>query len=241
MILRKIFILMALALLPALAAAAAADKTSEDLAPLLGGLIQSDRWLINKDKYQEEFIGRVRYSNDNISLNAQRALSDRLNKIYTLKGNVFASYKLPQNATAEIRADKIVYNQKKDSGLITSSAQKQAQAVYKTTDNTFKAYADKINFGQKFSSFTLSGWAQFEDDNNTLYAKEISYDAQSGIVQAQGARPLILGFGDEGDYALQADFITANIYKGGFEARGRVHGWFVSAQDISDFTKGQIK
>jgi hypothetical protein len=40
---------------------------------------------------------------------------------------------------------------------------------------------------------------------------------------------------------LQADVITANIYKGSFEAQGRVRGWFVSARDISDFTKGYVK
>ena len=36
----------------------------QDLNALLGGSVQSDKWLINREKEQEEFIGNVRYQND---------------------------------------------------------------------------------------------------------------------------------------------------------------------------------
>jgi lipopolysaccharide transport protein LptA len=186
MIIKRTFLLTLLALAPCFLGAqgAASSINQKDLAPLLGGLVQSDRWLIHKDKAQEEFIGNVRYSNDTVSLKADHALSDRLNKIYTLRGNVNASYKLPQNATAQISADKVLYDQKSDRGIITASSQNQAEAIYKTENNTFRAYADEIEFGQKLTSFTLNDWAELEDDNNALYAEQISLDTQSGEAKA---------------------------------------------------------
>ena len=91
-----IFLSLVLALSPALCAA-------QDTA-LLGGMVQSDRWIIRKDKMEEEFIGNVSYKNDIYNIKADYALSRRKEQTFTLKGNVFASQKkddLPLGRTRE--------------------------------------------------------------------------------------------------------------------------------------------
>ena len=66
----------------------------QDLSALLGGSVQSDKWLINREKEQEEFIGNVRYQNDIYSIKSDYALSQRKDKTYLLKGNILASQNL---------------------------------------------------------------------------------------------------------------------------------------------------
>ena len=40
------------------------SQTEQDLSMLLGGMVKSDKWIIRKDSFEEEFIGNVHYENE---------------------------------------------------------------------------------------------------------------------------------------------------------------------------------
>ena len=79
---------------------------------------------------------------------------------------------------------------------------------------------------------------KLNDLNNTLYAGKMTFDAQTQIFTAETLRPLFFGYNDDGDYALQADTITADNKNGIYKAQGKVQGWIVPAEDISKYTQG---
>lgn len=210
----------------------------QELSAILGGMVQSDRWIIRKDKFEEEFIGNVHYENDVYKIHADYALSKRMAQTYTLQGNVFAS-RTQDGTIAQLTANEVFYNKKKDTGYATPKRGKQVEAKYKTPNNKFELFADRIDFSDKLSLFKMQGNAELSDANNTLYAKNMIFNTQTGIFTAEGDRPVLWGFSDDGDYAMQADEITAQTKEGVFKAHGKVKGWITTDRDLSQFTQGQ--
>ncbi len=203
----------------------------QDLNALLGGSVQSDKWLINREKQQEEFIGNVRYNNDIYSLKADYALSQRKENTYLLKGNILASQNL-ENIFTQIKAEEFFYNNKTLKGYGLGKKNKQIEILYKTPNNTFNLYGDRIDFDKGTNFIKITGYSELDDLNNTLYADTITFNTQSGVFEAFGKRPVLWGFGVDGDYALQADKITADTKKVIFKAEGNIQGWFTLASDF---------
>ena len=212
----------------------------EDLSALLGGSVQSDRWLINRDKEQEEFIGNVRYLNEIYDLKADYALSQRRENTYLLKGNITASQNLNDTFT-QIKADKIFYDNKNLKGYALGTKNNQIEALYKTQNNLFTLYGDRLDFDKQENLLKISTYAELNDLNNTLYSDTISLNIQSGIFEAYGKRPVLWGFGVDGDYALQADKINVNTQKDIFKAEGNVSGWLTLATDFEKIKQATSK
>ena len=228
----KKFIIPLLLILPMFLNAQDKQSKGDNLSALLGGMVQSDRWLIHKDQQEEEFIGNVRYKNDIYDIRADRALSRRALQTYTLEGNVFAS-RQENGEFAQISADKIFYNNKEDFGYALSNKSAQVSIRYKTPQTDLSLFGDRVDFSRKFTLFKVIGDAELGDLNNTLYAGEMSFDMETGVFEAYKNRPVFFGFSEDGDYALQADKITAQTKEGFIKAQGNVQGWLTSARDWS--------
>lgn len=203
----------------------------QDLNALLGGSVQSDKWLINREKEQEEFIGNVRYQNDIYNLKSDYALSARKDKTYLLKGNILASQNLEDTFT-QIKAEEFFYNNKTLKGYALGKKNDQIEIIYKTPNNIFNLYGNKADFNKDTNFIKITGNSELDDLNNTLYADTITFNTQSGVFEAYGQRPVLWGFGVDGDYALQADKITADTKKVIFKAEGNIQGWFTLASDF---------
>lgn len=204
-----------------------------ELSALLGGMVQSDRWIIRKDKFEEEFIGNVHYENDIYKIHADRALSKRKAQTYTLEGNVFAS-RSEKDTKAQISAHKIFYNKKSDLGYAEPKKGGSLDLIYIIGKNKFRLNGNKLAFAGKGSSFKIEGDAELHDINNTLYAENMAFDTKTGIFEAYGRRPVFWGFNDEGDYALQADNMTVLTKEKQIKAQGRVRGWITSTTSFAN-------
>ncbi|MBR4508061.1 MAG: hypothetical protein IKP23_01115 [Elusimicrobiaceae bacterium] len=212
----------------------------QDLSALLGGSVQSDKWLINREKEQEEFIGNVRYQNDIYALKADYGLSQRKEQTYLLKGNISASQKL-EDIFTQIKAEEFFYNNKTLKGYALGKKNKQIEVLYKTPNNTFNLYGNKVDFNKDTNFIKITGYSELDDLNNTLYADTITFNTQNGVFEAFGKRPVLWGFGVDGDYALQADKITADTKKVIFKAQGNIQGWFTMASDFEKLKQATSK
>lgn len=209
-----------------------------DISLLLGGMVKSDRWVIRKDVFEEEFIGNVRYENDVYKILADRALSKRKTKEYELSGNVFLS-RIEGETYLSLTADKVFYNQRKDLGFAKGSKKAQVKIIYLTPDNIYTLIADKVEFSKKASFFEVSGNVQLSDKENTLKAESATFDRINGIFEALKVRPVLIGKNKDGSYALQADKITVNTNTQEFKALGNSQGWITLEKDL--LTKENLK
>ena len=213
-------------------------QTEQDLSMLLGGMVKSDKWIIRKDSFEEEFIGNVHYENEMYKISADRALSKRKAKTYELSVNVFLS-RTENDTTITLNAGRVFYNQQKDTGIVNAAKKAQVKIVYTTPENVYTLLANKIEFSNKANFFKASGSVQLSDKENTLKAKEVTFDRISGVFEALSARPIMLGANKDGSYALEADKLTVNTKTGKSNAVGNVQGWLTLEKDL--MTKENLK
>ena len=139
------------------------SKTPTELPAVLGGIVQSDSWIIYKDKQQEEFSGNVSYDNGTYQFRADYALSERAKNRFTARGNVYLKQNDSQGTSYEAYAHYARYNYKNQQGFLRSSASKQIKLIF--TDEkkqTGTAWADKGSFDLAQKIFSLEGNVRVE-------------------------------------------------------------------------------
>ena len=137
-----------------------------------------------------------------------------------------------EDTFTQIKAEKFFYNNKTLQGYALGKAKNQIEIIYKTPNNLFNLYGNRADFNKADNFIKITGNSELDDLNNTLYADTITFNTQSGVFEAFGQRPILWGFGVDGDYALQADKITADTKKIIFKAKGNIQGWFTLASDF---------
>ena len=187
-------------------------STPDKLPETLGGAITSDRWVIYKEKQEEEFKGNVHYDNGIYAFRADYALSQRKQNLFTAKGNVFARYNAPDGAWYELYAEKAAYNYQTGKGYAQSAAPRQIKLVYQTTKgDLITAYAQKADFNTKEETYVLSTNVRViyqgkDGQRATLKAQRMTAKQKENYALLQGGAEAA-----NADYNLKAQTIE---YKG---------------------------
>ncbi|MBR3632394.1 MAG: hypothetical protein IKN49_05000 [Elusimicrobiaceae bacterium] len=182
--------------------------TSQTLPKTLGGVLQSDSWIVYQEKQEEEFKGNVSYQSDVYQFKADYALSQRAQNLFTAKGNVFLHKKDPDGSWYELHADQAVYNYKTGKGYAISSSTKPVQLVYHTRQgDTIRAHANRADFDTQNKIYQLMGSAVIvrtdpQGEKTTLKARKILAKQATQYALLQGNAQ---AFNDQ--YRLQADQI----------------------------------
>lgn len=119
----------------------------QELPATLGGLVQSDSWVIYKDKSQEEFIGHVSYDNGAYIFRSDYALSDRAKSTFSAKGNVFLRQNNPNGTFYQAQADDGFYNYHTQKGNLSARGKNPVILIFHDEkDQTTTATARKAHF-----------------------------------------------------------------------------------------------
>lgn len=132
-------------------------KQSTQLPEVLGGIVQSDEWIIYKDQEQEEFKGNVFYDNGAYTFKAQYALSDRKKNTFTASGNVYAKQEDTQGTVYEAYADYAFYNYKTGQGILKSTTKNPVRLILTDKAQTVTAWANQVKFNTTTQVFVLTG------------------------------------------------------------------------------------
>ncbi len=191
------------------------DKQKADLPDTLGGVVSSERWIIYKEKEEEEFEGNVRYDNGIYAFRADYALSQRKKNLFTARGNVWARYNPAEGGSYEIYADKATYNYKTADGTANGTGKKQMKLVYHDPKgDVVTALADQTHFNTQEQTYRLSGnvLITHQDPHGklaTLKGQELTVLQQKPYALLQGGAEA-----ENPSYHLKAQTIEYNGEKG---------------------------
>ncbi len=214
----------------------------------LGGIVQSDEWIIYKDKEQEEFKGHVFYDNDQYIFKAQYALSDRKQHTITASGNVYLKEQLPQHPVYEVHTDWGRYNYQTGQGYLKSTSSRPVRLQLTEPTQTVTAHAKRIEFNTQTQTATLQGnvftTRVTPQGTQTMHADKAIIKQLENYVYLSGHATL-----SDGLRTLQADTI---IYNGAqnearaFGARPLVTGsaeqgtFAIIADNVSSDAQGKV-
>ncbi len=130
-------------------------KASE-IPPVLGGLVQSESWVIYKNEQKEEFKGNVSYDNSIYVFQADYALSERALNRFSARGNVYLRKNELDGSFYEAYADKAAVNYKTQQGNLTANKNHLVKLIYSDEKKqTVTATARKATFDLEQKIFTL--------------------------------------------------------------------------------------
>lgn len=165
-------------------------KAATQLPQVLGGVVQSDQWVIYKDKKQEEFVGNVRYDSDRYAFKANYALSDRKQNTFTASGNVYAKHTDEQGTVYQAYADYGRYHYKTGKGVLKSTTSSPVRLVMTDNTQTITARAKQISFDMNTQVFVLTGHVDAkrttQAGNQTLRADKATFKQLQDYLELQG-------------------------------------------------------
>ncbi|MGN0024486.1 MAG: LptA/OstA family protein [Candidatus Avelusimicrobium sp.] len=177
-------------------------KAAAEIPPVLGGVVQSDSWVIYKDKQQEEFTGNVSYDNGSYVFRADYALSERAINRFSARGRVYLRQNEPDGSFYEAYADNARYNYKTQKGVLTANADKTVKLIYSDAKKqTVTATAKHASFDLNQKIFILQDTVRVERSTpagteiltaqKATYKQAENYAILEGGAQAtDGARTL---------------------------------------------------
>ncbi len=175
---------------------------------VLGGVVSSERWIIYKEKEEEEFEGNVSYDNGTYVFRAQYALSQRKKSLITAKHSVYLRKNEPENAYYEIYADKASFNYSTGAGQASANRKKRIKLVYQNSKgDLMTALAERADFNTKQETYVLSGnvFVTYIDNlgkKTTLQADKISARKKDNYALLQGDAVI-----ENQDYTLRSQTI----------------------------------
>lgn len=189
----------------------AKQKAAADIPPVLGGLVQSDNWVIYKEEQKEEFTGHVLYDNDAYFLQADYALSERAQNRFTARGNVYLRMRTPEGVQYEVYAHTAQYNYKTMKGRLSAAGNTPVKLIYSDGNNPpVTATARQGTFNLQEQIFVLSGQVHVnrpvENTTHTLTADKATIKNVQDYVRLDGNASV-----SDGERTLEADTI---IYDG---------------------------
>ncbi len=161
------------------------------IPPVLGGLVQSDSWIIYKDKQEEEFKGNVSYDNGAYQFKADYALSQRAKKLFTAKGNVFLRQNELNGSFYEARSDQARFNYRTQTGTLTATGKNQVHLrLQDEKQQTASARARQVSFDLISKIFVLEGDVYMErpteEGLNTLEAQKVTFKQLENYALLEG-------------------------------------------------------
>lgn len=183
-------------------------KKETQIPPVLGGIVQSDSWIIYKDKQQEEFSGHVFYDNDIYVFKADYALSERAQNRLFAKGNVYLKQREPGGPTYEVFADEARFNYHTQKGTLKAFKNKQIKLIYTDVNEPpVTATAQKASFDLNEQIFVLEGNVFISrttaEGTQTMSAQKATFKQLENYVLLEGNAVL-----SDGHHSLEADTIV---------------------------------
>ena len=182
--------------------------TSREIPPVLGGLVQSDDWVIYTDEKKEEFSGHVFYDNGVYTFKADYALSERAQNRLSARGNVYVKMTEKDGSFYEVFADKVQYNYKTQKGEVWSSKKAPVKMIYGDAKKQITtAFAGHVSFDLAENTLVLQDNVRLErpsaDGTQHLTAQRVSVRQDDRFVRLEGGA----SFADD-KHALQADSVV---------------------------------
>jgi hypothetical protein len=173
---------------------------------LMGSVVKSDEWVIDKKKDREIFKRNVSFKNSFYIMKTDYAVYDRKNKIWNADGNVYARRNFENNSYMESYSEKAEYNENLRRLILFSEKTKIKTVFYDgLKKETFISYSKestalidekKIIMEKEFELLTAS---------MTAYSQKAIYDDNKKEFELI-KDPKVFGQNDE-----YATFINANL------------------------------
>ncbi len=192
---------------------------------LMGSVVKSESWSMDRNTDTEHFKGNVRFSNPGYSLRADEALYYRGRREWSVKGEVQIRRLLEDGATVDLACDRGRYEEHGERAELFRGAL-PVSSVYTSKDGRgLKAASDRLLAAGAENRMTFEKNFSLSSENILIVSSRAVYDNTAASFMITGDRPLAAGINEEYNFAMSADQLLFFRDSRDMKASGRVSGW----------------
>jgi len=210
-------------LLAALLLSPAAAASAEDL--LMGSVVKSDKWKMDRAKDREVFDGNVSFRNPHYTLKADHALYAHPARTWNVSGSVYTLRLFDDRSQVEVNCDRAIYEETQERAFLERGelpvrmkyTAPDGRALYGTSDRARALNAE--------SRVYFDGNMKLSTEDLDIYSAQGLYDARDATFLVYGSTPLAVGRREGYDFAVNSDSMKLFRDSRNVKFYDRVKGW----------------
>lgn len=174
---------------------------------LMGSLVKSDEWEIDRVQNKEYFRGNVFFENRYYIFKSSSAVYDHRAKSWNVSDNIYCMRKFEKNKYAEILCDKAVYDENTQITFVDSKIRKIEIKYVEPSFETYKAYSKNAVIDAKEKNIKFN--EDFEFLSSSISAKSgnaIYYENEDIFFMYE--KPLINALTEDYNLHIKGNEIT---------------------------------
>lgn len=210
---------------------------SEPAAPVVGGLVKSDEWIVRRgESKEEEFRGNVRYKAGPTDIAADWALYRHATQSWKARGRVKALHALEDGSRLAAEGGEAAFGRESESGSLAGPDGVKLKRFPQEDGEPDRATAERLSWEGRERA-VLQGRVLLNGPRLETASDKAVYTAREQRLDLSGSRPVLLkhegwaGPGDDWNGAFQADGITGFKTSRRITAEGSVKGWAVMRRE----------
>ncbi len=192
---------------------------------LMGSVVKSKSWKIDRKNNKEIFKGNVSFKNKYYNLKSDYAEYNHKTKYWNLKGNVHCQRVFQNKTSIELNCARGVFFEEFENASLYKG-KKPIKTIYRSTGGReLLSYCDEVNIDNKKHQVIFKNNFTLEAEKNYAYSDNALYDNTKGIFILSGSKPVVIGKEKGYNFALQGDTLKFHKDKNDIEVFGRAKGW----------------
>lgn len=189
---------------------------------LMGSIVKSDIWEIDRKNNIEIFKGNVFFENLKYTFKSKNAIYNHNTKEWNIYGNVYSKKKIDEKKYIELECDKARFNDEIDIGEI-SSKEKITIRYYEPPSILYTSSSKKALIDIKKKEITFYENFELNISSISAYSNKAIYTDNNGIFEIT-EKPLINTFNEIYNLYIKAENIFLDKEKKTITANKNVYG-----------------
>ncbi|MCX7641414.1 MAG: hypothetical protein N2Z20_02125 [Elusimicrobiales bacterium] len=191
---------------------------------LMGSIVKSDMWEIDRIKKIEIFKGNVFFENKFYVFKSENAIYNHQTKKWDVFGDVYCKKKIDSIKYIELTCEKAIYDQYKQKAILSSNSSKKIEIKYFESYNSiYKAFSSKASLDIIKKETLFSGNFKIELSTITGFSNQAIYRENNNIFEMY-QNPHIETFNDKYNLYIKGDKILVNIKEKSISIFSKVYG-----------------
>ena len=198
-------------------------SAAEDL--LMGSVVKSDKWKMDRANDREIFEGNVSFRNPRYTLKADYALYTRPAQTWNMRGSVYMLRRFDDKSQVEVRCDKAVYLETFEEAILERGTLPVRMRHIGPDGRELRGRADKTLAENRKGLMNFEGAFSLSTENLDMYSQRGLYNNSEGTFLMYDSTPMAAGNRKGNDFAINSETIKFFRDSRDIKFYNRVTGW----------------
>ena len=214
----------------ALAAPLSAGPT-DDL--LMGSVVKSDKWTMDRTNDREIFEGAVSFRNAAYNLKADHAVYDRKMRAWNIRGSVYCLRKFVDGSNIELYCDSGTYRENFEQAELFRGQELIRMKYLSPEGKVLNGSCDRINADNAKAAMDFLGNFYLATENMEIFSTNGFYNDSEKSFLIYGSTPIAVGAREGRDFAMTGEKMKYFRDTGDVKLYNNVAGWVKAGTPVA--------